>query len=326
MRTLGKIIWHSPFLGFLLVMGICLFSVISCNNKKIPVLSTTEVTNITETTAMSGGDISDEKGNPVTKRGVCWSTEQNPTIQNNKTEDGSGVGNFTSSISDLEHHTTYYIRSYATNSKGTGYGNPISFTTKGTFTDSRDGNVYKTVKIGNQIWMAENLRYLPSMSNSQSNTTPCYYVYGYFGSDVNEAKTKKKYITYGVLYNWSAASSSCPSGWHLPSNAEWQELIDYLGGGNVAGNKLKETGNTHWDCFDHINQSATNKSGFTALPGGRFNGNGSFDGGGTSCYWWSSTWVYDCAAIYWGMSCKDEEVKRDDILKELGFSVRCIKD
>ncbi len=101
------------------------------NNEKgdVPVLSTTEITDITNTTATSGGIITDDKGFTVTSRGVCWSTNENPSIRDNKTENGAGGGSFISSINDLKPGTRYYVRSYATNSKGTGYGMAMSFTT-----------------------------------------------------------------------------------------------------------------------------------------------------------------------------------------------------
>lgn len=195
----------------------------------------------------------------------------------------------------------------------------------GSFTDTRDGNVYKTVKIGNQIWMAENLRYLPSVVGPEtySFTTPYYYVYDYNGTDVNAAKKTANYTTYGVLYNWTAACSSCPSGWHLPTDAEWTELTDYLGGDSVAGGKLKETDTTHWKS---PNTGATNETGFTALPGGSVINNGTFLGIGFGCEWWSATensanyaWSYD---MYYSTSV----LYRWYVFKRMGHSVRCVKD
>ena len=90
-----------------------------------------------------------------------------------------------------------------------------------------DGKVYKVVQIGNQCWMAENLAYLPSVSppTEGSLIDPYSYVYGYEGTDINEAKTTTNYQTYGVLYNWPATLEACPSGWHLPSDAEWKPCI-----------------------------------------------------------------------------------------------------
>ena len=291
----------------------------------LPVLSTAEVTEITHTTAVVGGNITDDGGATVTARGVCWSTNQNPTISDNKTEDGNGVGSFTSNISGLEPNTTYYVRAYATNSAGTGYGSTISFTTKDGFTDPRDSNVYQTVTIGTQVWMAENLKYLPSVVGpaTGSQTTPYYYVYAYDGTDVTAAKATANYTTYGVLYNWPAAMNACPTGWHLPSDAEWTELTDYLGGKGVAGGKLKEIGTTHWSTPN----DATNETGFTALPGGYRNYDGNFGYIGDYGYWWSATENFTDYAWLRFMNYNYSYVYRYNYyFKELGFSVRCLRD
>jgi uncharacterized protein (TIGR02145 family) len=324
-----------------LLFGLCLCFVMGCDKEnedpkekekgKIPGLTTTEISEISETTAVSGGNISTDNGEAVTKRGVCWSTNQNPTIQNDKTEDGSGVGSFTSSISDLEPNTTYYVRAYATNSVGTAYGNAISFKTKGgggsegSFTDSRDGNVYKTVTIGSQVWMAENLRYIPSVigPDSTSSTMPYYYVGDYNGTSVSEAKATTCYATYGVLYNWTAACSSCPSGWHLPTEDEWAELVEYVGGISVAGGKLKETGTTHWG---NPNEGATNEVGFTALPGGYLYGYGMFQNIGYDSYFWTVTEKSDLSAMSYYMKHNVSNVSKANGYKTRGYSVRCVKD
>ena len=187
--------------------------------------------------------------------------------------------------------------------------------TSSTFTDSRDGNVYKYVKIDNQVWMAENLRYLPSIvgPDTDSKTTPYYYVYGYDGTSVTAAKATANYTTYGVLYNYTAACNSCPAGWHLPSDAEWKELIDNLGGESFAGGKLKEPG-------------TTNETGFTALPGGGRYDYGAFYEVGDYGDWWSAT---ECDAtnacdrsMYYGGS----GVTIYCYYKGIGFSVRCVRD
>jgi uncharacterized protein (TIGR02145 family) len=300
------------------------------NNTGIPVLSTTAVTDITQATATCGGNITSDGGATVTARGVCWSTGQTPTISDNKTTDGTGAGEFSSILSGLSPNTTYYVRAYATNSSGTGYGSAMSFTTQegssgGTFTDTRDGKVYQTVVIGTQEWMAENLAYLPSVvgPGTGSNTTSYYYVYGYDGTNVADAKATDNYATYGVLYNWTAAMNACPDGWHLPSDAEWTELTDYLGGTSVAGGKLKETGTTHWAS---PNTDATNETGFTALPGGYRNLNGYFNTIGNFGVWWSATEYSTNFAWYRYMLCNYNNVLRSHDNKELGFSVRCVRD
>ena len=208
------------------------------------------------------------------------------------------------------------------------------------FTDPRDNNHYNVVKIGTQTWMAENLKYLPSVvgPGTGSKTTPHYYVYGYNGTNVTDAKATANYTTYGVLYNWPAAMDGeassttnpsgvqgvCPTGWHLPSDAEWTQLTDYyLGGVSVAGGKLKETGTTHWSSS---NTSATNETGFTALPGGFRYDYGTFDYIGYYGFWWSATEYFTFHAWYRPMSSGSSSVGSEGIGKELGFSVRCVRD
>jgi len=207
------------------------------------------------------------------------------------------------------------------------------------FIDKRDGTHYNVVKIGNQLWMAENLKYLPGVVGPETGsvTDPYCYVYDYNGTDVAEAKATENYQTYGVLYNWPAAMAGsgssednpsgvqgvCPTGWHLPSDAEWTPLIDYLGGDVVAGGKLKETGYTHWNS---PNTDGTNETGFTALPGGGRNSAGELINIGYNGYWWSTTdGINDYA---WGrfMSYDDSKVVRFFNTKENGFSVRCVRD
>ena len=207
----------------------------------------------------------------------------------------------------------------------------------GEMTDSRDGTTYKTVQIGDQEWMAENLVYLPSVvgPGTGSNTTSYYYVYGYNGTSVSAAKSTANYTTYGVLYNWPAAMNSsasssanpsgvqgiCPAGWHLPSDAEWTQLTYYLGGQGVAGGKLKAT--TLWAS---PNTGATNETGFTALPGGSHNSYGGFYNIGSRGDWWSAT--EDNTDNAWNryLYYDNSYVNSYYYFKEVGFSVRCLRD
>jgi uncharacterized protein (TIGR02145 family) len=197
--------------------------------------------------------------------------------------------------------------------------------TTGTFTDPRDGKVYKTLTIGGQTWLAENLKYLPEVIGpaASSQTTPYYYVFGYDGTNVAEAKATANFATYGVLYNWPAAVNACPSGWHLPADEEWSRLMDHLGGQDIAGGKLKESGTAHWS---DPNTGATNETGFSSLPGGYLNNDAEFQYTGTNGYWWSSTEFGSSAAWGRGMYYKSNAVSRDASYKSYGFSVVCVKD
>ena len=195
-----------------------------------------------------------------------------------------------------------------------------------------DGNTYKTVKIGTQVWMAENLKTskysdgstIPKITDDtewNNNTTGawCYYD--------NDAANNAK---YGKLYNWYAVSKTtngnknvCPTGWHVPTDAEWTVLIDYLGGQDVAGGKLKEVGTTNWNS---PNTDATNTSLFTVLPGGaRFYVGNYFDFG-NSGGWWSSSEDNTYSAWYRNLSYAHGSAYRNSANKGIGFSVRCLRD
>ena len=215
---------------------------------------------------------------------------------------------------------------------------PVEESKTGTFNDSRDQHLYKWVKIGTQTWMAENLAYLPAVSYSSdgSETTPFYYVYDYEGTSVVAAKTKPDYATYGVLYNWVAASTACPMGWHLPSDAEWSILTDYLtingfGYGGSGNDISKSMGSAAgWTAFSLTgtignNQSTNNSSGFTAIPGGyRYYNKGFYDLG-TYAEFWSSTQI-GSTAWYRALYYNNDGATRKDFNRGYGFSVRCLKD
>lgn len=292
----------------------------------IPTITTTASSSITSSTATSGGNVTSDGGAAVTARGVCWSTSENPTTTNSKTSDGTGIGSFTSSIIGLTAVTTYYVRAYATNSVGTAYGNEVSFKTISI--SDIDGNVYNMVTIGTQIWMASNLKTtkyndgtpipLVTDNTAWSNLeTPGYCWYN------NDAAANKN--TYGALYNWYTVNTGklCPTGWHMPSDAEWTVLTSYLGGESVAGGKLKETGTSHWLS---PNAYATNTTGFTALPGGYRYRLGEFLYIGFNGFWWSSS-EYDTNYVWYRfMRYYSSDASRDVFYRENGFSVRCLRD
>lgn len=195
--------------------------------------------------------------------------------------------------------------------------------TVGSFTDERDGNVYKTIKIGNQVWMAENLRYLPKVFSNTSNSisSPMYYVYDYKGNNVDEAKITTNYLKFGVLYNWASAKTSCPNGWHLASVAEWNELINYLGGSEQALGKLK----TSDEWLNDVNYS-TNISGFNALPGGALDEDLKFSYLGKAGIWWSSTESNNFSAYHIDIFNSEKKIIIEQFNKSIGISIRCIKN
>ena len=270
----------------------------------LPSVVTAPVTNITYYTAEGGGTVTDTGNAAVTVRGICWSTQPNPTIADNHTVDSAGLGNFISFITGLGAGVSYYLRAYATNLHGTAYGNEIVFSTIAIpcglpFTDTRDGNIYNTILLADQCWMRDNLRYLPAVfpGDNPNQNHPRYYVYGYMGTDTAIAKQQNLfgvniYDTYGVLYNWPAvmqgSNSSntnpsgvqgiCPPGWHVPSEYEWMQLEIFLGipladiyllhsRGTNEGAKLAGA-DSLWESGPLINNPGFGSSGFDAFPAG----------------------------------------------------------
>lgn len=311
----------------------------SCSKKKsteppaqVPTLTTADITEITQTTAVCGGTVTSDGGASVYFRGVCWSTNPTPTYSDIKTYDGTGTGTFTSSLTDLTAGTHYYVRAYAMNDAGLGYGDVDSFataeeSTTGTVTDI-DGNIYATIKIGSQWWMAENLevthyRNGTALPNITDNISWGGLITGAYCNNQNDTANA---AIYGRLFNWYAVNDSrniAPAGSHVPTNAEWQTLIDYLGGEWVAGGKMKEAGITHWI---NPNADATNESGFSALPGGIRTDLGYYGGIGYQALFWSITEYDSDNALSLELAYDFAAALREYDPKTCGFSVRCVKD
>jgi len=310
------------------------------NKELILYLTTAPTKSITETAAISGGEIWEDVSSPVLTRGVCWSSNPNPTIANNKTNDGSGTGIFESHLTGLSANSTYYIRAYATNNEGTAYGDELTLKTIGPVTDV-DGNVYQTISIGNQVWMSQNLKTTKYRNGDPIQVVTDINQWGNLSTGVycNNENNANNSITYGKLYNWYAINDTrkiCPTGWHIPSKSEWEILINYLGGTDVAGGKLKESGNTHWEYSP--NMSASNESGFTALPGGCLSFDNYFPAffhPGSDAYFWSSTSGPSAhptnpthIAYFYNLSSYHAQVvQRSRFMYYLGaYSIRCIRD
>jgi uncharacterized protein (TIGR02145 family) len=307
------------------------------DNTTLPAVTTDTITAITLNEATCGGNVTSDGGAPVTQRGICWSKTADPKNSDAHTLDGSGTGTFISQITGLDTNSLYYVRAYATNTKGTSYGLTRSFTTGklmiyGSVADI-DGNIYQYVRIGHQYWMNKNLRVIhyrngeaiPNIASDvqwKNLITGAYCVYDNPGG----ADT-----TFGNLYNWHALSDVrglCPDGWHVPTNTEWDTLGAFLGGNAVAGGKLKSTGtiedmNGLWYS---PNTDATNSSYFSALPGGYRINYGTFYSQGNVGYFWTLSDTASVNAWNYILDANNGELKRNFNLKTNGFSVRCCKD
>ena len=327
----------------------------------LPTVTTDTVSGITATTATCSSEVTADGGTTVIERGVCWSTSPNPTVVDAHTTDGTGTGSFTSSITGLMPNTTYHVRAYATNSGGTAYGEILTFTTdtSASLSDGQpclgtpivtdiDGNTYNTVQIGNQCWMKENLRTTKYIDNTPipAGTTSSYDEPYRYTPNNDEAYV----VTYGYLYNWlavmhGATSSSanpsgvqgiCPTGWHVPSDAEWTQLTDYVssrseyvcnGGIHMIAKALAAT--TGWEygspiCAVGNTPSNNNATGFSAFPAGAFSYyHHDF---GDNAYFWSTTKYDDYAAYIRSLGCTFAYMNRYNRDIDLGFSVRCLRD
>jgi len=214
-----------------------------------------------------------------------------------------------------------------------------------------DGNCYSTIQIGEQVWMAENLKVTHYNDGSEiqyvqsESSEPDVWenlssgAYGYYNDDPTNLNT------YGNLYNWAVVDDErgvCPDGFHVPSNTEYAVLTDYLGNGivdvnvgtagswgyHVAGGKMKEAGLEHWNYYsDEITEEATNESGFTGLPAGyRNNSTGTDHHIGVGGYFWSSSYIYNNYAWYLLLVFNSSIVYRSHDYKQNGYSIRCLKD
>ncbi len=277
-------------------------------------------------------------GTPVFSRGVVWSTQTDPNIENNQGNilQGNGIGQFTCTISNLIPHTTYYVKAYAINEEGISYSAEINLTTDfancGLISDL-DGNTYQTVSIGSQCWLRNNLqsiRYLDNTlitentdaSNWESINTPSYCWYNNEQNNYGD--------TYGALYNWYAVDFLsnggrylCPEGWRIPIINDWIELANNLGGLNIAGEALKEDGIDHWLS---PNTDANNSSGFTALPAGNRDETGIFENIGEKANFWTSTEFNEFEANSFSLNNTNSELEQNLIIKKNGFSLRCLKN
>jgi uncharacterized protein (TIGR02145 family) len=299
-----------------------------------PVLIPTSSTSVT-----GGGNVTANGGGTVDERGVCWSTSTAPAVDDaadfHLAAGTAGLGVFEVTMAGLSEGTVYYVRAYAHNSAGYAYGNEFQILTM--MSDGED-NIYKTVRIGTQIWMAENLKVTqlsdvaetPIQNVETDGTWIGLASAAYCWYNNNEATYKP---LYGALYNWFAVNTGdlCPTGWRVPSDADFKTLEMQLGmtqaqadgtswRGTNQGIQLKST--TLW-----TSGAGTNTSGFTALPGGfRYYDDGAFLGAGTIAYFWSTTADNADRSFMRQLDSTHDGVERANADNNAGKSVRCIKE
>jgi uncharacterized protein (TIGR02145 family) len=303
----------------------------------VPTVTTTEATDITNNSAVSGGNVTSNGGAEVTARGVCWNISPNPTLTNASTTNGTGTGVYTSNITGLSSGTTYHVRAYATNSIGTAYGEDKSFTTEGgdpnanwepgdDWVDVRDGQAYATVPIGDQVWMAENLNVgtqITTVKFPENNSIIEKYCYN---------DDKNKCNEYGGLYTWDemmnyqyveSAQGICPDGWHLPSDYEWADLETYLG---MDPGELYSTG--FWRGTNEASMLKEGGStGFDALMAGYWDYfEDSFYVENEYCYFWTTTEIDYYYPFFRCMHYNTGTIFRSYDYAGHATSVRCIKD
>lgn len=294
------------------------------NKITLPNITTKAVNYNSYMEVFTGGDITDNGGGTILEKGICWSSSQNPTINNSKIIFTGNNNSYDIKIKENTIGIMYYARAYAKNSAGISYGNQVAFIS-GNFTDI-DGNIYGSVKLGNQIWMKQNLRtkkysngdaipYKDWNNNQEGRYAPS-----------NHPNTLSR---YGYMYNWYAAidwRNPCPSGWSVPLSSDWRTLNSFLGGSSVAGKKLKSKEKTTYNWHNY--SSNTNETNFSAFPNGYLSSNGSDYNQITyqGHFWTKSEGMinfsyYGVGAVMYDSS---DKVTVDNYNKSSGKAIRCI--
>ncbi|MBN1650163.1 MAG: fibrobacter succinogenes major paralogous domain-containing protein [Bacteroidales bacterium] len=334
MKRINKLNWKSSFLLSLLFPLL----LVGCKKDEesttsAPVLGETEISVITTSFGNCISEIISLGSSDITAKGFCWSSYPLPTIDDFISTNSSGdldAGFYSGIFNGFELNTTYYIRSWATNADGTGYGAQLEFHTPRNSILDYDGNSYSSLIIGNQEWLVQNLKVthlqdgteIPNVTDHtawEALSTPAYCWY-------DNASANKD--TYGALYNWATVNTGqlCPDGWHVPSESEWATLVNFLGGESLAGGRLKEPGIFHW-----ISPNVgPGDSYFYALPGGKRGnstvGDGEFLRMGSYAYWWTSTEIDADNANSRSITNGSDYIYNYGNRKEYGLSVRCISD
>jgi len=327
-----------------------IFSVILClscdrNNDQIlpepdpEKVITLEISDISYTVAKSGGKFG--AGFTPSTRGLCWNTTGDPSYDDNHIFNfDDDTLSFQSKFYNLKPNMTYYVKAFAVLNTEFYYGETKQFKTLDydSIVDSRDGNTYKYVQIGEQFWLIDNLKYLPSINypTDESDSIPMYYVYDYFGSNLEEAKVNQNYQTYGVLYNYKSVEQSCPAGWHIPTKVDWTNLKEYveidekplnLKSSPILRNQgTINEGTGLWNS----DEEGINSLGFSAIPSGFRYTAGIFNElNERADYWVDNFDDYDNMGVVLIFNNNSDFTiysGPESIKKDLGVSIRCIKD
>ena len=303
---------------------------------KLPVVSNPYVSYVSHNSVIcSGGGISYDNTYNVFSKGICWSTSTNPTINDQMVDLGSGFGTIGFKIEGLMPGTVYYFRAYATNVVGITYGSNLVVKTFDGFTTDFEGHVYSTVRLGKQEWINRNLETKYFSNGEMISTT---------GTPTLNIETDDKPIfqwpfighedhpelldDHGRLYTWYTVSDSrriCPTGWHIPSIGEWNELLVHLGGDELTYGIFSGFRNYNWE--SQLSTGATEGS-FNAQLAGFRTAAGQFQyGSNYGTYWWSSTEASSGIgnSVYCGKTAVEKVFQTQNNMKN-GYSVRCVKD
>jgi len=295
----------------------------------IPSVYTHDIHYIKIRSARTGVDVSGNSAIYVTKKGICYGTEPNLTVENSLIREIPGEGWYFNTLNNLSPATTYYVRGFATTVAGTGYGKELHFKTYKDSVADIDGNYYYTTDLGSREWLGSNLRVTrynngdpvgttdPSFVNIEAEAEPKYQ-WAYLGDE-------SKVSDYGRYYTWHAVSDSrklCPAGWHIPSDEEWTDLINWYGGELKAGDPMKYI-SILWDIY-HLPYYGN--SGFNAIGSGYRKPDGTFMELRKSATFWSSDPVSETEAYCRRIEGLIPVVTRNASNKSSGFSVRCVRD
>jgi uncharacterized protein (TIGR02145 family) len=276
-----------------------------------------------------GGDVTSDGGSLINERGIFWGTNQAPELTGIKVISGNGIGIFSVQLTSLSANTTYYIKAYAKNMRGTSYGDQVTFTTNSTVADN-ENNLYGIVKIGSNWWLTENLKTkhynngeeilttVPAVKDISNETTPKYQ-WAYDSTEANVAIFGRLYTAYVIV----DSRGICPTGWHVATDSEWTSLTALLGGESIAGGKLKKVGIEFWDS---PNTGASNDVGFSALPSGLRSHHGYFANKGVAAHWFTSTEY--TTFFMWGRETykNNLNISRSNPNSNNGHSIRCVKN